>query len=92
MSKDRQLVIRGITKERWMMFIGEKTKKRVMTYSSKEKAQKALAIGFKTSERAMKYLVEQNARIKTGNKFQAEELEAIPCRIKIEIDFKEAER
>lgn len=92
MSKDRQLVVRGITRDRWMMFIGEKSKKRVMTYSSLKKAQKALAIGFKVSERAMQYLREQDGRIKTGDKFQTEELEVIPCRIKIQVDFKEAKK
>ena len=92
MSKDRKLVIRGVTRNRWMMYIGEKTKKRVMTYSSEKKAQKALKIGFKISDRAMRYLKEQNARIKTGDKFQIDELEIIHCRIKMQVDFAEAER
>ena len=92
MSKDRNLIVRGITRERWLMYIGEKTKKRAMTYSSKDKAEKALKIKFKISDRAMKYLLDNNSKVKTGDKFQQEELEIIPCRIKLEIDFKEAEK
>lgn len=65
MSKDEQLIARGVPRNRYICHIDEKTNKRLLTYSSKGKAISAFTdCGFYISEEAHKYISENYPKIK----------------------------
>jgi hypothetical protein len=65
MSKDGQLMARGVPRDRYICHINEKTNKRLLTYSSKSKATSAFRdCGFFLSNDAEKYIAENYLEIK----------------------------
>lgn len=59
LSKDRKMIARGVPRNRYICCLDEKTKKRILTYSSKGVAESGFKNnGFYLSDAAKKYIKE----------------------------------